>query len=96
MAEQNADLRQNNRINFRIGIHVGDTITTMTLLATASLLPRASKEIADSGGVSTSDDAGSRKVDLQSTGSQTLRETAERVWRVITRGEALFASPQSD
>jgi len=43
MAEQNTDVPQGKRIEFRIGIHVGDIIITTTSLVTGSILRCVSK-----------------------------------------------------
>jgi adenylate cyclase len=103
MAEQNADAPQNNRIKFRIGIHVGDIIIDDNDIFGDGVNIAARLEgIAEPGGVSISDDAHRQvrgKVDIpfEDMGSQTLKNIAEpmRVWRMSISGEASSASPQS-
>jgi adenylate cyclase len=103
MAEQNADAPQNNRIKFRIGIHVGDIIIDDNDIFGDGVNIAARLEgIAEPGGVCISDDAHRQvrgKVDIpfEDMGSQTLKNIAEpmRVWRMSISGEASSASPQS-
>ena len=103
MAEQNADAPQNNRIKFRIGIHVGDIIIDDNDIFGDGVNIAARLEgIAEPGGVCISDDAHRQvrgKVDIlfEDMGSQTLKNIAEpmRVWRISISGEASSASPQS-
>jgi adenylate cyclase len=103
MAEQNADAPQNNRIKFRIGIHVGDIIIDDNDIFGDGVNIAARLEgVAEPGGVSISDDAHRQvrgKVDIpfEDMGLQTLKNIAEpmRVWRMSISGEASSASPQS-
>src|SRR5271169_1890802 len=90
MAEQNASMRQDQRIEFRIGIHVGDVISEDNDIFGDSVNIAARLEgIAEPGGVSISDDAHRQvrgKVDItfEDAGVQTLKNITEpmRVWRV--------------
>jgi adenylate cyclase len=103
MAEQNADAPQNNRIKFRIGIHVGDIIIDDNDIFGDGVNIAARLEgIAEPGGVCISDDAHRQvrgKVDIpfEDMGSQTLKNIAEpmRVWRMRISSDAISASPQS-
>jgi adenylate cyclase len=103
MAEQNADAPQNNRIKFRIGIHVGDIIIDDNGIFGDGVNIAARLEgIAEPGGVCISDDAHRQvrgKVDIpfEDMGSQTLKNIAEpmRVWRMRISSDAISASPQS-
>src|SRR5258708_27006323 len=103
MAEQNADAAQDNRIKFRIGVHVGDIIIDDNDIFGDGVNIAARLEgIAEPGGVCISDDAHRQirgKVDIpfEDMGSQTLKNIAEpmRVWRMRISGKAVSASPQS-
>jgi adenylate cyclase len=103
MAEQNADAAEGNRIEFRIGVHVGDIIIDDNDIFGDGVNIAARLEgIAEPGGVCISDDAHRQvrgKVDIpfDDKGSQTLKNIAEpmRVWRMRIGGEAASASPQS-
>jgi adenylate cyclase len=103
MAEQNATVPQVKRIEFRIGIHVGDIIVDENDIFGDGVNIAARLEgIAEPGGVCISDDAHRQvrgKVDtpFDDMGSQTLKNIAEpmRVWRMRISGEAASASPQS-
>ncbi len=103
MAEQNADAPHDNRIKFRIGVHVGDIIIDDNDIFGDGVNIAARLEgIAEPGGVCISDDAHRQirgKVDIpfEDMGSQTLKNIAEpmRVWRMRIGGEAVSASPQS-
>jgi TolB-like protein/class 3 adenylate cyclase len=103
MAEQNADASHDNRIRFRMGIHVGDIIIDDNDIFGDGVNIAARLEgIAEPGGVCISDDAHRQirgKVDIpfEDMGSQTLKNIAEpmRVWRMRISGEAVSASPQS-
>jgi class 3 adenylate cyclase len=94
MAEQDADAPQNNRIKFRIGIHVGDIIIDDNDIFGDGVNIAARLEgIAEPGGVCISDDAHRQvrgKVDIpfEDMGSQTLKNIAEpmRVWRMSISG----------
>src|SRR5260370_5209214 len=103
MAEQNADAAQDNRIKFRIGVHVGDIIIDDNDIFGDGVNIAARLEgIAEPGGVCISDDAHRQvrgKVDIpfEDMGSQTLKNIAEpmRVWRMRISGDAVSASQQS-
>ncbi|MFL5236347.1 MAG: adenylate/guanylate cyclase domain-containing protein [Rhizomicrobium sp.] len=90
MAEHNTDVPQDKRIEFRIGIHVGDiVIEENDIFGDGVNIAVRLEEIAEPGGVSISDDAHRQirgKVDItfEDTGSQSLKNIAEpiRVWRV--------------
>jgi adenylate cyclase len=90
MNEQNADVPQANRIEFRIGIHVGDIIIDDNDIFGDGVNIAARLEgIAEPGGVCLSDDAQRQirgKVDntFEDMGSQSLKNIAEpmRVWRI--------------
>ena len=90
MAEQNADVPQDKRIEFRIGIHVGDiVIEENDIFGDGVNIAVRLEGIAEPGGISISDDARRQirgKVDttFEDLGSQSLKNIAEpmRVWRV--------------
>ena len=90
VAEQNTDVPQGKRIEFRIGIHVGDIIIEDNdIFGDGVNIAVRLEGIAEPGGVSISDDVHRQvrgKVDLafQDMGAQALRNIAEpmRVWRV--------------
>jgi TolB-like protein/class 3 adenylate cyclase len=90
MAEQNAALPQDQRIEFRIGIHVGDIIIDDNDIFGDGVNIAARLEgIAEPGGICISDDAQRQvrgKVDIafEDMGSQTLKNIVEpmRTWRV--------------
>jgi adenylate cyclase len=90
MAEQNAAVPQDQRIEFRIGIHVGDIIIDENDIFGDGVNIAARLEgISEPGGVCISDDAQRQiraKVDIafDDMGPQTLKNIAEpmRAWRV--------------
>src|SRR5258707_5030630 len=90
MAEQNIDVPLAKRIEFRIGIHVGDIIIEDDdIFGDGVNIAVRLEGIAEPGGISISDDAHRQirgKVDItfEDTGSQSLKNIAEpmRVWRV--------------
>ena len=90
MAEHNTDVPQDKRIEFRIGIHVGDIIIEENdIFGDGVNIAVRLEGIAEPGGISISDDAHRQirgKVDIifEDTGSQSLKNIAEpiRVWRV--------------
>jgi adenylate cyclase len=90
MAEQNADVPQDRRIEFRIGIHVGDIIIDDNDIFGDGVNIAARLEgIADAGGICISDDAQRQirgKVDaiFDDIGLQALKNIAEpmRAWRL--------------
>jgi TolB-like protein/class 3 adenylate cyclase len=98
MAEQNIDVPQAKRIEFRIGIHVGDiVIEENDIFGDGVNIAVRLEGIAEPGRICISDDAHRQirgKVDItfEDTGSQSLKNIAEpiRVWRV---GIAPISSP---
>ena len=90
MAEQNSDVPQDQRIEFRIGIHVGDIIIDDNDIFGDGVNIAARLEgIAEAGGVCISDDAyrqvrGKVEIVCDDIGPQTLKNIAEpmQVWRV--------------
>jgi TolB-like protein/class 3 adenylate cyclase len=90
MADHNTDVPQDKRIEFRIGIHVGDIIIAEDdIFGDGVNIAVRLEGIAEPGGFSISDDAHRQirgKVDItfEDTGSQSLKNIAEpiRVWRV--------------
>jgi adenylate cyclase len=102
MAEQNISVRQDERIEFRIGIHVGDIISEDNDIFGDSVNIAARLEgIAEPGGIFISDDAHRQvrgKVDItfEDVGVQTLKNIAEpmRVWRVRVSGISTIIAPR--
>jgi adenylate cyclase len=94
MAGQNADVPQDTRIEFRIGIHVGDIIIDDNDIFGDGVNIAARLEgIAEPGGVCISDDAqrqvrGKVEVAFDDMGPQRLKNIAEpmRAWRMKTSG----------
>src|ERR1700704_3088617 len=90
MAEQNAAVPQDQRIEFRVGIHVGDIIIDDNdIFGDGVNIAARLESIAEPGGVCISDDAQRQirgRVDIvfDDMGSQTLKNIAEpmRAWRV--------------
>jgi TolB-like protein/class 3 adenylate cyclase len=90
MAEQNADVPQDKRIELRIGIHVGDIIIEENdIFGDGVNIAVRLEGIAEPGGISISDDArrqirGKVDVTFEDLGSRSLKNIAEpmRVWRV--------------
>ena len=89
VAEQNIDVPQIKRIEFRIGIHIGDIIIEENdIFGDGVNIAVRLEGIADPGGVSISDDAhrqirGKIGIDYDDMGPQVLKNIAEpmRVWR---------------
>jgi hypothetical protein len=98
MAEQNADVAQELRIEFRIGIHVGDIIIDDNDIFGEGVNIAARLEaIAESGGVCLSDDTyrqirGKVDIELDDMGPQALKNIAEpvRAWRSGSVGGKSF------
>jgi TolB-like protein/class 3 adenylate cyclase len=94
MADQNVSVPQDQRIEFRIGIHVGDIIIDDNDIFGDGVNIAARLEgIAESGGVCISDDAqrqirGKIDIGFDDFGLQTLKNIAEpmRAWRVQLGG----------
>ncbi len=90
MAKQNAALPQDPRIEFRLGIHVGDIIfDDNDIFGDGVNIAARLEGIAEPGGVCMSEDAyrqvrGKVGIDYDDMGSQHLKNIAEpmRVWRV--------------
>src|SRR5712692_2342972 len=90
MAEQNIDVPQVKRIEFRIGIHVGDIIIADDdIFGDGVNIAVRLEGIAEPGGICISDDAhrqvrGKVESTLEDMGSQSLKNIAEpmRAWRV--------------
>jgi TolB-like protein/class 3 adenylate cyclase/tetratricopeptide (TPR) repeat protein len=101
MAGQNIDIPQNNRIEFRIGIHVGDIIfDDNDIFGDGVNIAARLEGIAEPGGVCISDDAHRQirgKVDFSynDMGLQTLKNIAEpmHVWRMRLGSDASSAFP---
>jgi TolB-like protein/class 3 adenylate cyclase len=91
MAEQNADLPHDVRIEFRVGIHVGDIIIDESdIFGNGVNIAARLEGIAEPGGVCISDDAerqlrGRVDVGFDDMGLQTLKNIAVpvRVWRML-------------
>jgi adenylate cyclase len=90
VAEQNTDVLQDKRIEFRIGIHVGDIIIERDdIFGDGVNIAVRLEGIAEPGGICISDDAhrqvrGKVESIFEEMGAQTLRNIAEpmRVWRI--------------
>src|SRR5437762_4604599 len=90
MAAQNADVPQKNRIEFRIGIHVGDIIIDDNDIFGEGVNIAARLEgIAEPGGICISDDAqrqirGKTDLSFDDMGPQALKNIAEpiRAWQL--------------
>jgi TolB-like protein/class 3 adenylate cyclase len=101
MAGQNADAPPDTRIEFRIGIHVGDIIIDDNDIFGDGVNIAARLEgIAEPGGVCMSDDAqrqvrGKVEVGFDDMGPQSLKNIAEpmRAWRVRLDGNAASPAP---
>jgi adenylate cyclase len=96
MAVQNADVPQDLRIEFRIGIHIGDIIIDDNDIFGDGVNIAARLEgIAEPGGICISDDAHRQirgKIDIafDDIGEQTLKNIVEpmRAWQIRLAGEA--------
>jgi len=109
LAEQNTDVPQDKRIEFRIGIHVGDiVIADDDIFGDGVNIAVRLEGIAEPGGICISDDAhrqvrGKVGNALEDMGSQSLKNIAEpmRAWRVrigpspspATKTSTVFAQP---
>src|SRR6266849_4415497 len=95
MAEQNTAVPQDQRIEFRIGIHVGDIIfDDNDIFGDGVNIAARLEGIAEPGGVCMSDDAyrqvrGKVEIACDDMGQQSLRNIAEpmRAWRVRLTGQ---------
>src|SRR6266404_9191491 len=100
MAEQNAALPQDVRIEFRIGIHLGDImIEADDIFGDGVNIAARLQQIAEPGGICISDDTqrqirGKVHVTFDDMGSQNLKNIAEpmRVWH-IRIGEQRTSAP---
>jgi TolB-like protein/class 3 adenylate cyclase len=101
IAGQNADVPQDVRIEFRIGIHVGDIIIDDNDIFGDGVNIAARLEgIAEPGGVCISDDThrqirGKVDVTFDDMGAQALKNIAEpmRAWRIRMGGQSSLAAP---
>ena len=101
MAGQNAALPQDQRIEFRVGIHVGDIIFDGNDIFGDGVNIAARLEgIAEPGGVCMSDDAyrqvrGKVEIACDDLGLQTLKNIAEpmRAWRIKLSDQAAVTAP---
>lgn len=99
--DQNAAVPTDQRIEFRIGIHVGDIIfDDNDIFGDGVNIAARLEGIAEPSGVCISDDAyrqvrGKVDVDCDDLGPQTLKNIAEpmRTWRVRPSGQSATASP---
>ncbi|WP_245310717.1 adenylate/guanylate cyclase domain-containing protein [Bradyrhizobium valentinum] len=90
VAEQNTDVPQDKRIEFRVGIHLGDIIIADDdIFGDGVNIAVRLEEIAEPGGICISDDAhrqvrGKVEGTFEDMGSQNLKNIAEpmRVWRI--------------
>jgi adenylate cyclase len=95
MAEQNTAVPQDQRIEFRIGVHVGDIIfDDNDIFGDGVNIAARLEGIAEPGGVCMSDDAyrqvrGKVEIDCDDMGPQSLKNIAEpmRAWRVRLTGQ---------
>src|SRR5258707_10626798 len=98
---QNADVPRESRIEFRIGIHVGDIIIDDNDIFGDGVNIAARLEgIAEPGGVCISDDAqrqirGKVEIAFEDMGSQNLKNIAEpmRAWRLKINAGGCAAAP---
>jgi adenylate cyclase len=101
MAERNIDVPQVKRIEFRIGIHVGDIIIADDdIFGDGVNIAVRLEGIAEPGGICISDDAhrqvrGKVESTLEDMGSQSLKNIAEpmRVWRIQKNSVSALVSP---
>src|ERR1700687_4706222 len=101
VAEQNIDVPQVKRIEFRIGIHVGDVVAEENdIFGDGVNIAVRLEGIAEPGGVSISDDAhrqvrGKGDLAFEGMGAQSLRNIAEpmRAWRCRIDANSSSATP---
>src|SRR5882757_2884092 len=104
MAAQNTDVPQDVRIEFRIGIHVGDVIFDDNDIFGEGVNIAARLEgIAEAGGVCLSDDTHRQirgKIDsaFEDMGPQSLKNIAEpmRAWRVVIDKNSTSSTPERE
>lgn len=102
MIDQNADLPRDRRVEFRIGIHVGDIIFDEDDIFGDGVNIAARLEgISDAGGVCISDDAyrqirGKVEIVFDDIGPQALKNIAEpmRAWRIRIDADASLSCSQ--
>lgn len=102
MIDQNADLPIDKRVEFRIGIHVGDIIfDDNDIFGDGVNIAARLEGISDAGGVCISDDAyrqirGKVEIVFDDIGPQTLKNIAEpmRAWRIRIDADASQARSQ--
>jgi adenylate cyclase len=102
MAERNAAVPKDQRIEFRIGIHVGDIIfDDNDIFGDGVNIATRLEGIAEPGGICISDDAqrqvrGRVDISFQDMGAQSLKNIAEpmRAWRIWLAGDVTSASLQ--
>jgi adenylate cyclase len=101
MADENTEIPQAKRIEFRIGIHLGDIIIDDNdIFGDGVNIAARLESIAVPGGISISDDAHRQirgKVDItfEDLGSQSLKNIAEpmRIWRCRIDANSSSATP---
>src|ERR1700692_3592182 len=101
VAEQNTDVPQDKRIEFRIGIHLGDIIIADDdIFGDGVNIAVRLEGIAEPGGICISDDAhrqvrGKVESTLEDMGAQTLKNIAEpmRAWRCRIDANSSSATP---
>jgi TolB-like protein/class 3 adenylate cyclase len=103
MAEQNAAVPQDARIEFRIGIHLGDVmIDDNDIFGDGVNIAARLRQNAEPGGICISDDAhrqvrGKVEIVFEDMGEQTLKNIAEpmRAWLIRIGGESISASSKN-
>ena len=101
VAEQNTDVPQDRRIEFRIGIHLGDIIIADDdIFGDGVNIAVRLEGIAEPGGICISDDAhrqvrGKVESTLEDMGAQSLKNIAEpmRVWRIRKNSVSPLVTP---
>ncbi|UWU94180.1 adenylate/guanylate cyclase domain-containing protein [Bradyrhizobium sp. CB1015] len=104
VAEQNTDVPHDKRIEFRIGIHVGDIIIADDdIFGDGVNIAVRLEGIAEPGGICISDDArrqvrGKVENTLENMGSQSLKNIAEpmRAWRVLGPSSSPTTKPLTE
>jgi class 3 adenylate cyclase len=103
VAEQNINVPQNERIEFRIGIHVGDIIIESNdIFGDAVNVAVRIEGIAEPGGIYISDDARRQirakiGLDYDDMGPRVLRNISEpiRIWRIQAKGLTTALDPRA-
>jgi TolB-like protein/class 3 adenylate cyclase len=104
MANGNIEVPEAKRIEFRIGIHVGDIIIDDgDIFGDGVNIAARLEGIADPGGICISDDAhrqirGKTEISYEDMGHQSLKNISEpmRAWRARPAGAAASATPKFD